>query len=172
MLDLDGQVHHDTHAVPMGNYVIEVGNYVIATPSELGNYKIADMHAGGRRHGASRRAAEPLPMAGPDDRSHNRHRERLARPARAVPRPGSTKRRRGASQRGRGASGRTSSAIWSGPEHDTCGRYSGYSEDTTADNVSSPGPRTRRGYSKDSQNGARDNGGSVRVLRDLLYHPA
>jgi len=27
----------------MGNYVIEVGNYVIATPSELGNYKIADM---------------------------------------------------------------------------------------------------------------------------------
>ena len=42
MLDLDGQVHHDTHAVPMGNYVIEVGNYVIATPSELGNYKIAD----------------------------------------------------------------------------------------------------------------------------------
>ena len=43
MLDLDGQVHHDTHAVPMGNYVIEVGNYVIATPSELGNYKIADM---------------------------------------------------------------------------------------------------------------------------------
>ena len=26
----------------MGNYVIEVGNYVIATPSELGNYKIAD----------------------------------------------------------------------------------------------------------------------------------
>jgi hypothetical protein len=39
---LDGQVHHDTHAVPMGNYVIEVGNYVIATPSELGNYMIAD----------------------------------------------------------------------------------------------------------------------------------
>jgi tetratricopeptide (TPR) repeat protein len=26
----------------MGNYVIGVGNYVIATPSELGNYKIAD----------------------------------------------------------------------------------------------------------------------------------
>ena len=50
----------------------------------------------------------------------------------------------------------------SGPEHDTCGRYSGYSEDTTADNVSSPGPRTRRGYSKDSQNGARDNGGYLR----------
>ena len=29
----------------MGNYVIGVGNYVIATPSELGNYKIADTHA-------------------------------------------------------------------------------------------------------------------------------
>jgi hypothetical protein len=42
LLLLDGQVHHDTHAVPMGNYVIGVGNYVIATPSELGNYKIAD----------------------------------------------------------------------------------------------------------------------------------
>jgi len=26
----------------MGNYVIAVGNYVIATPSEVGNYKIAD----------------------------------------------------------------------------------------------------------------------------------
>jgi hypothetical protein len=26
----------------MGNYVIEVGNYVIVNPSELGNYKIAD----------------------------------------------------------------------------------------------------------------------------------
>ena len=26
----------------MGNYVIEAGNYVIATPSELGNYLIAD----------------------------------------------------------------------------------------------------------------------------------
>jgi hypothetical protein len=39
---LDGQVHHDTHAVPMGNYVIGVGNYVIVSPSELGNYMIAD----------------------------------------------------------------------------------------------------------------------------------
>ena len=45
MLLLDGQVHHDTHAVPMGNYVIEVGNYVIATPSELGNYLSADKQA-------------------------------------------------------------------------------------------------------------------------------
>jgi hypothetical protein len=26
----------------MGNYVIEVGNYVIVNPSELGNYVIAD----------------------------------------------------------------------------------------------------------------------------------
>jgi hypothetical protein len=26
----------------MGNYMIAVGNYVIVSPSELGNYKIAD----------------------------------------------------------------------------------------------------------------------------------
>ena len=43
MLLLDGQVHHDTHAIPMGNYVIGVGNYVIVSPSELGNYKIVDI---------------------------------------------------------------------------------------------------------------------------------
>jgi hypothetical protein len=42
LLFLDGQVHHDTHAVPIGNYVIVVGNYVIVSPSELGNYKIVD----------------------------------------------------------------------------------------------------------------------------------
>ena len=42
MLLLDGQIHHDTHAIPMGNYVIGVGNYVIATPSKLGNYVSAD----------------------------------------------------------------------------------------------------------------------------------
>jgi len=34
LLLLDGQVHHDTHALPMGNYVIEVGNYVIVSHSE------------------------------------------------------------------------------------------------------------------------------------------
>ena len=40
----------------MGNYVIGVGNYVIATPSELGNCKIADTDAhilaieGSRKH--------------------------------------------------------------------------------------------------------------------------
>jgi len=42
LLHLDGQVHHDTHAVPMGNYVIAVGNSMIVSPSELGNYLIAD----------------------------------------------------------------------------------------------------------------------------------
>jgi hypothetical protein len=42
LLLLDGQVHHDTHALPMGNYVIEVGNYVTVSTSKLGNYKIAD----------------------------------------------------------------------------------------------------------------------------------
>ena len=45
MLLLDGQVHHDTHAIPMGNYVSEVGNYVNANPSELGNYVSADTHS-------------------------------------------------------------------------------------------------------------------------------
>jgi len=46
LLLLDGQVHHDTHAIPMGNYVIGVGNYVIATPSKLGNYMSADKQPG------------------------------------------------------------------------------------------------------------------------------
>src|SRR5690348_3071028 len=42
LLHLDGQVHHDTHSVPMGNYVIGVGNSVIVSPSQLGNCKTAD----------------------------------------------------------------------------------------------------------------------------------
>jgi hypothetical protein len=42
LLLLDGQIHPDTHALPMGNYVIGVGNYVIVSPSQVGNYKIAD----------------------------------------------------------------------------------------------------------------------------------
>ena len=42
LLLLDGQVHHDTHAIPMGNYVIAVGNYVIVTRSRVGNYVSAD----------------------------------------------------------------------------------------------------------------------------------
>ncbi len=42
MLLRDGQVHHDTHPIPMGNYVIAVGNYVSVSPSDLGNYVSAD----------------------------------------------------------------------------------------------------------------------------------
>ena len=42
LLLLDGQVHHDTHLIPMGNYVIGVGNYLSARPSDLGNYVSAD----------------------------------------------------------------------------------------------------------------------------------
>jgi hypothetical protein len=34
--ELDGQVHHDTHALPMGNYVIEVGKSLIRSPSQVG----------------------------------------------------------------------------------------------------------------------------------------
>jgi hypothetical protein len=36
LLLLDGQVHHDTHVIPMGNYVSEVGNYVSASRSNRG----------------------------------------------------------------------------------------------------------------------------------------
>jgi hypothetical protein len=43
LLLLDGQVHHDTHVIPMGNYVIGVGNYVIVTSSNVGNYVSADI---------------------------------------------------------------------------------------------------------------------------------
>lgn len=42
MLLLDGQVHHDTHVIPMGNYVSGVGNYVSADSSNVGNYVSAD----------------------------------------------------------------------------------------------------------------------------------
>ena len=42
MLLLDGQVHHDTHGIPMGNYVSAAGNYVSVSPSDLGNYVSAD----------------------------------------------------------------------------------------------------------------------------------
>ncbi len=38
----DGQVHPDTHVIPMGNYVIRVGNYVSADRSTMGNYVSAD----------------------------------------------------------------------------------------------------------------------------------
>jgi hypothetical protein len=44
LLLLDGQVHPDTLVIPMGNYVIRVGNYVSANPSELGNYMSADTY--------------------------------------------------------------------------------------------------------------------------------
>ena len=65
MLLLDGQVHHDTHAIPMGNYVIGVGNYVIATPSELGNYKIADTQGEQRDQRMLTRRPEPAATSNP-----------------------------------------------------------------------------------------------------------
>ena len=69
MLLLDGQVHHDTHVIPVGNYMIGAGNYVIATPSELGNYMSADtwhpvhapVHAGHVPHEAAQLGAIPEP---------------------------------------------------------------------------------------------------------------
>jgi len=45
LLLLDGQIHHDTHLIPTGNYVIAAGNYVSVNPSELGNYVSADSHS-------------------------------------------------------------------------------------------------------------------------------
>lgn len=38
----DGQVHHDTHPIPMRNYVIALGNYMIVKPSPLRNYVTVD----------------------------------------------------------------------------------------------------------------------------------
>jgi hypothetical protein len=43
----DGQVHPDTHPVPMGNYVIRVGNYVTANAPSLGNSVIVDTESQG-----------------------------------------------------------------------------------------------------------------------------
>ena len=51
---------------------------------------------------------------------------------------------------------------------DNCGGYSGYSEDIAVDNVSSPKPRTYRGYSEDTQIRAGDNGGYARGYHDLF----
>jgi hypothetical protein len=45
------------------------------------------------------------------------------------------------------------------------GDRAGYSEDTTADNVSLPQPRTCRAYSDDTQIRAGDNGGPTRLDR-------
>jgi len=54
LLLLDGQVHPDTLVIPMGNYVIGVGNYVSANPSELGNYMSADTGPPGHARMATR----------------------------------------------------------------------------------------------------------------------
>jgi hypothetical protein len=66
LLLVDGQVHHDTHAIPMGNYVIGVGNYVIVSPSELGNYVSADTAARetARNEPATPEMIEPDPEIG------------------------------------------------------------------------------------------------------------
>jgi hypothetical protein len=56
LLLLDGQVHHDTHVIPKGNYVIGMGNYLSARPSDLGNYVSADMRCG--LHGPTLQVAD------------------------------------------------------------------------------------------------------------------
>jgi hypothetical protein len=57
----------------MGNYVIEVGNYVIVSPSELGNYMIADRLRGSVRRGSTGRTACRHEPAGAADHpgAHN-----------------------------------------------------------------------------------------------------
>ena len=80
MLHLDGQVHHDTHAVPMGNYVIAVGISLIVSPSEVGNCVIADIMLGGEFNlpptatppQESMKESPPLPAVQPPGRGPDR----------------------------------------------------------------------------------------------------
>jgi hypothetical protein len=108
----------------------------------------ADAVAGAAVPSAS---AEPVPIVDPDDHSDDRHPERSPGPARLERSlPGSTQAPTGADERTPDARRRTRPASWNGPGQ-TCSGYSGYSKDTAADNVSSPKPRTRGGYSEDTQ---------------------
>jgi len=89
--------------------------------------------------------------------------ETLSWPARPQPSPARQHQApTAADQRARDARRRTRPARRSGPG-ECCGGYSGYSEDTAADNVSSPKPRTCRVYSEDTQKRAGDNGGYARA---------
>jgi hypothetical protein len=47
----------------MGNYVIAAGNYVIVSPSELGNYKIVDMNLTTSSAGTRPRSFTSIPCA-------------------------------------------------------------------------------------------------------------
>jgi hypothetical protein len=87
---------------------------------------------------------------GRDDRSGDRHPERCAGPlALELSLPGSTRcRRELISGLRRHAAGLAQRAA---ADQETCGVYSGYSEDTAPDNASSPQPRTCRVYSEDTQ---------------------
>ncbi len=103
----------------------------------------------------------PCPSWRPDDPDHEGHQERrLAQlESRAHPLPGSTGRRRGADQLPQSASPDVSAELAGQARErdqvrDICGGYTGYSEDTAIDNVSSPKPRACGGYGEDTQNGA------------------
>ena len=94
---------------------------------------------------------------GRDDRSDDRHPERSARPlALELSLPGSTRRRRELIS-GLGTHP-AELARRAAADQETCGVYSGYSDDTAADNMSSRQSRTCRAYRKDTQIRARDNG--------------
>jgi hypothetical protein len=120
---------------------------------------VAGVAAGG--HDASRPAAEALPVVAPGRSGPRRSPGTPARPARVQghPLPGSTGRRRGAGQLPQSASPDVSAELAGQARErdqvrDICGGYSGYSEDTAIDNVSSPKPRACGGYGEDTQNGA------------------
>jgi hypothetical protein len=125
----------------------------------------------GRRRGASgQRTACARRRSGPSQRRPSSG--TLSWPAR--PQPSPARRHQaptGAEQPARDARRRTRPAHWSGPGRPG-GGYSGYSEDTPADNVSSPKPRTRRVYSEDTQKRAGDNGGSAYVRPHSACHSA
>jgi len=96
---------------------------------------------------------------------------RNARPAQLGPvpgpaAPGADRRWPARSRR----SERTSLASRSEPEHDICGRYSGYSEDITVDNVSSPGPEPAAITAKTARMGLEITADQRAVIKSSSHH--
>ena len=89
---LDSQVHHDTHAIPMGNYVIAVGISLIVSPSEVGNCVIADKarERGGRVPGFSTGVQTDILVSSQPFRVLRRRSRQAARPVSTTAYPHST----------------------------------------------------------------------------------
>ena len=126
---------------------------------------------------AAARAAVPsasaklVSVVDPDDSSDDSHPERsVLLLARSRPVPARTRRRR-KGRRVRDARRGTHPVSRSGPG-ETCGGYSGYSGHTATGNVSSPQQKPLGGYGEDTLIRAGDNGGSARILPDLVPHSA